>query len=62
MVVLPLMNVPGDNIGTDVISPGEGSSDDKIDGSTGSPFSLLLSGKAILYKKNGINTKTRRRD
>jgi hypothetical protein len=28
------MNVPGVNIGTDVISSGEGGSDDKSDGST----------------------------
>jgi hypothetical protein len=28
------INVPGDNIETDVISPGEGGSDDKSDGST----------------------------
>jgi hypothetical protein len=28
------INVPGDNIGTDVISPGEGGSDDESDGST----------------------------
>jgi hypothetical protein len=28
------INVPGDNIGTDLISPGEASSDDKSDGST----------------------------
>jgi hypothetical protein len=28
----------GDNVGTNVISPGEAGSDDKIDGSTELPF------------------------
>jgi hypothetical protein len=45
------INVPGDNIGTDVISPGEGGSDDKRDGSTVLPSHPPLSGKALLYQQ-----------
>jgi hypothetical protein len=40
------MNVPGDNVVTDVISPGWGGSHDKINGPTVSP----LSGKLLLYQ------------
>ncbi len=43
--------VPGDNIGTDVISPGEGGSDDKSDGSTVVPSIPPLSGKALMYQQ-----------
>jgi hypothetical protein len=45
------INVLGDNIGTDVISLGEGGSDDKSDGSTVLPSHSPLSGKALLYQQ-----------
>jgi hypothetical protein len=45
------INVPGVNIGTDVISPGEGDSDDKIDGSTILPSNPPLTGKLLLNQK-----------
>ncbi len=45
------INVPGDNIGTDVISPGEGGADDKRDGSTVLPSHPPLSGKALMYQQ-----------
>ncbi len=44
------INVTGDNIGTDEISPGEGGSDDKSDGSTVLPSHPPLSGKAQSYQ------------
>jgi hypothetical protein len=49
VVILP--NVPDVNIGTDVISPGKGSSNDKIDGSTILPSNPPLTGKALKYQK-----------
>jgi hypothetical protein len=45
------INVPGVNIGTDVISPGEGGSDDKSDGSTVLPYNPPLSGNALMYQQ-----------
>jgi hypothetical protein len=45
------INVPGVNIGTGVISPGEGGSDNKIDGSTVLPSNLPLTGKLLMYQK-----------
>jgi hypothetical protein len=45
------INVPGSNIGTDVISPEEGGSDDKSDGSKVLPSHSPLSGKALLYQQ-----------
>jgi hypothetical protein len=45
------INVPGDNIGTDVISPGEGGSDDRNDGSTVLQSNPLLSGKALTHQQ-----------
>ena len=40
-------NVPGDNVGTDVISPQEGVSDEKSDESPALPSNAPLSGKAL---------------
>jgi hypothetical protein len=45
------INVPDDNIGTDVISPRESGFDDKSDGSTVSPSNPPLSGKAPMYQQ-----------
>jgi hypothetical protein len=45
------IHVPGVNIGTDVISPGESGSDDKIDGSTILPSNPPLTGKALIYQQ-----------
>ncbi len=45
------INVPGVNIGTDGIVPGEGGPEDKIDGSTVLPSNPPLNGKALLYKQ-----------
>ncbi len=45
------INVPGVNIGADVISPGEGGSDDKIDGSKILPSNPPLTGKLLMYQK-----------
>ncbi len=50
------INVPGINIGTDAISPQEGGSDDKIDGSTVLPSNLLLNGKALVYQQYLVST------
>jgi hypothetical protein len=44
------MNVPGDNVLTDVISPGGGIPHDKSNGSTVLPSISPLSGKALLYQ------------
>ncbi len=44
------MNVPGDNVVTDVISPGGGGSHDKSDGPTVFPSNSPLSGKTLLYQ------------
>jgi hypothetical protein len=46
------MNVPGDNIVTDVISPRGGGSHDKSDGPTVLPSNYPLSGKTLLYQQN----------
>ncbi len=43
------MNVSRVNIGTDVISPGEGGSDDKIDESTVFPSNPPLTGKLLMH-------------
>jgi hypothetical protein len=45
------INVPGVNIGTDVILPGEGVSDDKFDSYTVLPSKPPLSGKAVMYQQ-----------
>jgi hypothetical protein len=45
------INVTGDNIGTEVISPGDGGSGDKRDGSTVLLSNLPLSVKALLYQQ-----------
>jgi hypothetical protein len=44
------MNVPGDNVVPDVISPGGGGSHDKSDGPTVLPSNSPLSGKKLLYQ------------
>jgi hypothetical protein len=44
------MNVPGDNVVTDVISPGGGGSHDKSDGPTVLPSNSSLSGTTLLYQ------------
>ncbi len=45
------INVPGDNDGTDVISPQEGSSDEKSDESPVLPSNAPLSGKALQFQQ-----------
>jgi hypothetical protein len=45
------MNVPGDNVVTDVISPGGGGSHDKSDRPTVLPSNSPLSGKTLLYQQ-----------
>jgi hypothetical protein len=45
------INVPSVNVGTDVISPGEGGSDDKFDGSTVLSSNLPLTRKLLMYQK-----------
>jgi hypothetical protein len=44
-------NKPGDSIGTEVISPGEGDSDDNSDGPTVLQSNPPLSGKAPMYQQ-----------
>ncbi len=44
------INVPGDNVGTDVISPREGASDDKSDEPLVLPCNPALSGKLLAYQ------------
>ncbi len=44
------MNMPGDNVVTDVISLGGGESHDKSDGPTLLPSNSPLSGKTLLYQ------------
>ncbi len=44
------MNVPGDNVVTDVISPGGDGSHDKSNGPTVLPSNSPLSGKTLLYQ------------
>jgi hypothetical protein len=45
------INEPGDNIGPDVISPGNVGSDDESYGSTVLPSNPPLSGKALMYQQ-----------
>ncbi len=45
------MNVPGDNVGTDVISPWEGASDDKSDEPSVLPSNPPPNGKILIYQK-----------
>ncbi len=45
------INVPGDNVGTDVISPQEGASDDKSDKPLILPSNPPLSGKLLAYQQ-----------
>jgi hypothetical protein len=45
------MNVKGDNVQTDVISPQEGASDDKSDEPPVLPFNPALSGKLLAYQQ-----------
>ncbi len=45
------INVPGDNVGTDVISPREGASDDKSDEPPVLPCNPPLSGKLLAYQQ-----------
>ncbi len=44
-------NIPGDSIGTEVISPGEGGFDDNSNGSKVLQSNPPLSGKALLYQQ-----------
>ncbi len=45
------MNVPGDNVVTDVIPPGGGGSQYKGDGPTVLPSNSQLCGKTLLYQQ-----------
>jgi hypothetical protein len=45
------INVPGDNVGTDVISPREGASDDKSDEPPVFPSNPSPNGKILMYQK-----------
>ncbi len=45
------INVPGDNVGTDVTSPREGASDDKSDELPVLPSNPPLSGKLLMYQQ-----------
>jgi hypothetical protein len=45
------VNVPGDNVGTDIISPQEGASDDKSDEPPVLPSNPPLRGKLLAYQK-----------
>ncbi len=45
------INVPGDDVGTDVISPLEGASDDKSDEPPVSPFNPPPNGKILAYQQ-----------
>ena len=45
------INVPSDNVGTDVISPQEGASDEKSDEPLVVPSNPLLSGKALMFQQ-----------
>jgi hypothetical protein len=47
----PSINVPGDNVGTDIISPQEGASDDKSDEPPVIPSNPPLSGKLLAYQQ-----------
>jgi hypothetical protein len=44
-------NVPGGNVGTDVISPQEGASDEKSDEPPVVPSNPPLSGKALMFQQ-----------
>ncbi len=46
------MNVPGDNVVTDVIPPGGGGSQYKSDGPTVLPSNSPLCGKTLLYQQH----------
>jgi hypothetical protein len=56
------INVPGDNVETDVISPQEGASDDKIDEPPVLPSNLPLSGKLLVYQQFMDSKKKRQRE
>jgi hypothetical protein len=45
------INVPDDNVGTDVISPPKGASDDESDEPPVLPSNAPLSGKAIMFQQ-----------
>jgi hypothetical protein len=45
------INIPGDNVGTDVISPQEGASDDKSDEQPVLPSNPPLSGKLLAHQQ-----------
>jgi hypothetical protein len=45
------INVPSDNVGTDVISPQEGASDEKSDEPLVVPSNPLLSGKTLMFQQ-----------
>ncbi len=45
------INVPGDNVGTDIISPQEGASDDKSDKPPVLPSNPPPNGKILMYQK-----------
>jgi hypothetical protein len=45
------MNVPGDNVATDVISPGGGGSHEERDGPTVLPSNSPLIWKTLLYQQ-----------
>ncbi len=45
------INVPGGNVGTDVISPQEGASDGKCDEPPVLPSNPILSGKLLAYQQ-----------
>jgi hypothetical protein len=51
------INVPGDNVGTDVISPREGASDDKSDEPPVLPSNPPLSGKLVLAYQQFLESK-----
>ncbi len=58
------INVPGDNVGTDVVSPQEGASDEKSDEPPVLPSNPPLSGKALMFQQymESKKKKTRRRE
>ncbi len=54
------INVPGDNVVTDVISPGRGGSHDKSNGPTVLPYNSPLSRKTLLYQHDLEKVKGRK--
>jgi hypothetical protein len=56
------MNVPGDNVVTDEISPGEGGSHDKSNGPTVLPSHSSLSGNTLLYQHDLEKGKSKNQD